>query len=220
VYLPRIKMNIYAPYMINGVSMEDLIKTELSYEYWPVGLNEMLADISFHPLRETSLHFKKGLRVVSKYMNHPVVDLGYRFEYAGKIITVIHDNEPYFNQFPPSKRHGPLSFFDEDASRDAAQAAVEENQKIVNFMRNADVAVYDAQYTEEEYRHEKLNWGHSCYETAIQNALAAGVKRLILNHHDPSRSDAVLEQFETEFRKQYSSQVDIQMAREGMKIDL
>ncbi|MDR2521933.1 MAG: MBL fold metallo-hydrolase, partial [Spirochaetaceae bacterium] len=37
VYLPRIKMNIYAPYMINGVSMEDLIKTELSYEYWPVG---------------------------------------------------------------------------------------------------------------------------------------------------------------------------------------
>ena len=222
VYIPKIKLNIYSPYMINGKTLEQMLKTELAYEYWPVGLNEMSAGFTFHQVRETKLDLKNGLRVVTKYLNHPVINMGYRFEYQGKSIAVVHDTEPFFNQFSPAlnTKRGGGSFFDEDASREAEKTAKTENGKIISFMKNADIAVYDAQYTEEQYITEKLNWGHSSYECAIENAIAAGVNRLLLNHHDPSRNDVVLCEIEARLKKQYGGKIQIDMAREGMKLDL
>ena len=52
--------------------------------------------------------------------------------------------------------------------------------------------IHDAQYTLEEYP-SKLTWGHSPAELAVDFALAAGVKRLALFHHDPLRDDAALD---------------------------
>ena len=46
------------------------------------------------------------------------------------------------------------------------------------------------QYTAEEYE-QKRNWGHSPMEYAVAIAVAAGVKRLALFHHDPSHDDIV-----------------------------
>jgi phosphoribosyl 1,2-cyclic phosphodiesterase len=220
IFVKGIHINIYSAYMINGKSLKDLLRDELSYEYWPVSLRELNADIKFHQLREQTVDIDGGLRITAKYLNHPVVDLGYRFEYEGKSIVVIHDSEPFFNQFGAAGKNRNANFFDEDAEREAEKAAAEENAKIIEFMRDADIAVYDAQYTEEQYKTEKLNWGHSSYECALDNSIKANVKHILLNHHDPMRTDAVLRDYEAQFKKDYIGKIDIDIAREGMILNL
>src|SRR5256885_15942112 len=66
-------------------------------------------------------------------------------------------------------------------------------------MRGADLVIHDAQYTEEEYR-DKVGWGHSPLEYAVDVALAAGARRLVLFHHDPQHDDAAMERMESEAR--------------------
>lgn len=70
--------------------------------------------------------------------------------------------------------------------------------RLVNFAKNADILYYDSQYTPEEYLGTKgtltgavpkFDWGHSTYEWAIRNALAANVALVVLGHHEPLRDD-------------------------------
>ena len=75
--------------------------------------------------------------------------------------------------------------------------------RLVKLAKNADILYYDSQYTPEEYygtpgsltgAMPKFDWGHSTYEWAIKNALAAEVKCVVLGHHEPLRDDFSIEQ--------------------------
>src|SRR5207249_11889975 len=72
-------------------------------------------------------------------------------------------------------------------------------ERHIAFMRGADLVIHDAQYTEEEYR-DKVGWGHSPLEYAVDVALAAGARRLVLFHHDPQHDDAATERMESAAR--------------------
>ncbi|MGD9100193.1 MAG: MBL fold metallo-hydrolase, partial [Anaerolineae bacterium] len=70
---------------------------------------------------------------------------------------------------------------------------------LVRLAQDADLLIHDAQYTWEEYTGgftPKQGWGHSTWEMATKVGAAAGVKRLILTHHDPLHDDAFLEKIE------------------------
>ena len=63
---------------------------------------------------------------------------------------------------------------------------------LVKLARNANIMYYDAQYTPEEYgdlKMPKLKWGHSTFEWAIKNAVAANIRTIVLGHHEPKRDD-------------------------------
>ncbi|HOX18879.1 MAG TPA: MBL fold metallo-hydrolase, partial [Spirochaetales bacterium] len=81
----------------------------------------------------------------------------------------------------------------------------------------ADVLIHDAQYTAKEYLGSKLGWGHSSFEHAINAAHRAGVKRLVLFHHDPNRSDLELQELELFYQGKVGGRTPlrIEMAREG-----
>ncbi|MGH7930122.1 MAG: MBL fold metallo-hydrolase, partial [Candidatus Binatia bacterium] len=58
---------------------------------------------------------------------------------------------------------------------------------IIDFVRGADLLIHDAQYLHEEYFADvkpKKGWGHSTVESAAEVAEQAGVKRLVLFHHE------------------------------------
>jgi phosphoribosyl 1,2-cyclic phosphodiesterase len=156
--------------------------------------------------------------VRTKYLNHPVLCLGYRFEYQGKSIVTAFDTEPFRNLFPTDPGDPQ---YNEDVAREGEQAAREENEKILRFMQGADVVVHDAQYTAGEYAADRMGWGHSTYEYAIAAAQGAGVKKLALFHHDPNRTDRQLAAFESEFRGLAAEKpgMEIYMAREGLTLE-
>jgi ribonuclease BN (tRNA processing enzyme) len=216
LFSPATKLRIHGPVSYENDTLESIIGTQLSYRYWPVRLSDLAARIEYDQIRETTLDLGGGLRVSAKYLNHPVLCLGYRFEYQGKSIVTAYDTEPFRNLFPTNPDDPQYS---EDAAREGEQAAREENEKVFRFMRHADVLIHDSQYTEAEYNAERVGWGHSSYEHAIAGAQKTGVKKLVLFHHDPHRTDAQLAALEAGFRSPAPSGPEIIMAREGLTIE-
>jgi ribonuclease BN (tRNA processing enzyme) len=109
--------------------------------------------------------------------------------------------------------------YDPEAAVEGEAAAREENEKVLQFYRGADLLIHDSQYTRKEYLASKLGWGHTSFETAINNAHKAGVKHLLLFHHDPNRTDEELEELLAGYRKRLAgkSSLKIDIAREGME---
>lgn len=97
-------------------------------------------------------------------LNHPQGGLGYRFTHDGRSVVVATDHE---------------------AGTDADQALIRQSEE-------ADMLVHDAQYLPAEIE-SKRGWGHSTWEQAVAMAQQAGVGQLLLASHDPSRSDAAVD---------------------------
>ena len=93
---------------------------------------------------------------------------------------------------------------------------------LVTFLRDTDVLVHDAMFTQRE-ADARVGWGHSSIERVVDLAVAAGVKRVTLFHHDPNRSDDELDRLlegarERAARIQTSLTVDA--AIEGRSLEL
>jgi ribonuclease BN (tRNA processing enzyme) len=63
----------------------------------------------------------------------------------------------------------------------------------------------------------KLGWGHSTFDEAVKLAKAAGAKKLVLYHHDPTQNDAAVAEKERRARELFAS---CEAAREGLVIEL
>ncbi|MBU1720342.1 MAG: MBL fold metallo-hydrolase [Bacteroidetes bacterium] len=96
-----------------------------------------------------------------------------------------------------------------------------DDQKLINFAKNADVLIHDAQYTTEDYIGQngfsRQGFGHSTPEIAIEVAKKANVKQLVLFHHDPEYSDEKIALIEAHSRMKHP---DCIAAYEGLSIDL
>jgi phosphoribosyl 1,2-cyclic phosphodiesterase len=217
LFIPTSKLRIRGPVSYEDETLEQIIGAQLSYRYWPVRQSELSAHIEYDQIKETSLDLGDGLWVTTKYLNHPILCLGYRFEYKGKSIVTAYDNEPFRNLFPVDPAD---PSYDEEAAREGALVSKEENEKVLRFFLGADILIHDAQYTAAEYE-SHLGWGHSSYEHAINSANKARVKKLVLFHHDPNRTDDQLEELETAYRGRIRGKttMEIMMAREGLLVE-
>jgi ribonuclease BN (tRNA processing enzyme) len=222
MFIPTSKFHIWGPVSYEDETLMSILAQQLSYRYWPVRLHELQAQIEYSNIQETSLDLGGGLKVITKSLNHPILCLGYRFEYQGKSIVTSYDFEPYRNIFP-TDRNDPD--YDEAVAREGDAAAREENERILRFFKGADVLIYDTHYTAVEYESKK-GWGHSTFEQGIKSAQEASVKKLIGFHHDPNRTDSQLEELEEFYRNQIRRDAragkwapDFRMAREGLTIE-
>jgi phosphoribosyl 1,2-cyclic phosphodiesterase len=216
IFIPGTRLKIWGSVSYDGDPLEKVIGAQLSYRYWPIRVDELSAHIEYEELKQGSYNLGGGLNLTTKYLNHPTLCLGYRFEYEGKSIVTAFDTEPFYNLFPANKDD---PAYNEEAAREGELAARMENRQVLEFIKGADVLIYDTSYTEEEYK-SHIGWGHSSYETAIANSLKTGVKKLVCFHHEPRRGDDELTGLEAEFRRRYASEpLEILMAREGMSIE-
>jgi len=219
IFIPGSKLEVYGPITYEDDSIEQIIGNQLSYRHFPVRQSELAAQISYHELREETLEFDGGLRVTTKFLNHPVLCLGFRFEFEGKVVCTVYDNEPFRNVFPTDPEHPD---YDAAAAAEGQAAADEENQKLIQFYRDADLLIHDTQYTLKEYLEGKIGWGHTPFEVAVNSAHKGRVKKLVFFHHDPLRSDQELEALLSKYRAMIKdkSGLQLEVAREKMEINL
>jgi CheY-like chemotaxis protein/phosphoribosyl 1,2-cyclic phosphodiesterase len=199
--------DIYAPGGL-GQQLEATLAGQMEYTYFPITLKQCGAAIRFHDLSEG--RFEIGdLRVTARYLNHPALALGYRLEVDGAVLVYAVDHEPHARD-----RDGPTP-----DGRGGTPAHLED-QRHVEWLAGADLVIHDAQYTVEEYP-QRTNWGHTPAEWAVDYALAAGVTRLALFHHDPQRDDAALDRLVEVCRRRVGSRrLDVFAAAEGQVVDL
>ncbi len=218
-FIPGTELAIYSPVNYEERSVEEILGIQLSYQYFPVRQSELSATISYHSLRaDEILDLGDGMTIRTKLLNHPVTTFGYRFEYEGRSIVTLFDHEPFRNVFPTNPDD---DGYDEAAAQEGEAVAVEQNDGIREFYRDADVVLHDAQYTQAEYDSRFTGWGHSTYEWAIKEAHRARVQNLYFFHHDPLRSDDQLDEMLADYRKKIGGQTTmrIEMAREGDVIE-
>ncbi len=91
-----------------------------------------------------------------------------------------------------------------------------DSQQLIAFAKGADLLIHDAQYSEDDYV-SKRGFGHSTPHMATEVARTAGVKRLLLFHHDPEHDDRALEQLQDEAQRTFP---DTGLAYEGLEVSL
>ena len=151
-------------------SIDRVVRDQMSPVVFPVTFEQLDAVIDFRELAAGE-SAATGYGVSAYPVRHPGGALGYRFTASndgGGALVYISDNE--LN--PTAKYEMPKQW----------------RRGLVEFVRGASVLIHDTMYTREEYDHHR-GWGHSTYEDAVELALDADVKTLVLFHHKPERTD-------------------------------
>lgn len=111
----------------------------------------------------------------------------YRIEWHGKSVVFASDTEGY----------------------------VGTDRRLVNFARDTDLLIHDAQYTHNDYVTSKQGWGHSTPQMACEVARLAGARRLLLFHHDPRYSDEQIDAIQCEAQSLFPNTM---VAYEGLEM--
>ena len=85
------------------------------------------------------------------------------------------------------------------------------------FLSETSVLIHDGMYTSREAV-ERAGWGHSSVAEAAALAAAAGVRHLILFHHDPDHEDDQVDGLLTDARSTAMKGLAIDAAREGWSL--
>ena len=187
LYVPGHRVNVMSG--PNGLmSLEDVLRKQMSPPVFPVALDSVRRQLTIRDLQDGERFRLGDARVTVGKLNHPDPVYAYRIDYGGRSIVYATDTE-HFSVVDPS---------------------------LAKLCADADVLIYDAMYTPEEYP-SKVGWGHSTYEAGIDLVRAAGVKKLVLFHHDPARSDEEVRAMEDRARAVHQDTV---AAREGLRIEL
>lgn len=216
IYIPGARLKVFGPVTYENETLEETVGGQLTYRYFPVRQAELAVEIEYISLKEESLDLGDGITLVTKYLNHPVLCLGYRFEYKGKVLCTAYDTEPFQNVFCNDPKD---PSYDEEMVKEGELVAKEENQRIASFIKGADLCIYDSQYTNDEYESSKKGWGHSSVEQAIATAKQAQVKRLALFHHEPLRTDKEIDELtERHCNQKDNPGIDVFFARESAEV--
>lgn len=200
------------PDPVNMRGMECVLESQMAYPHFPVRKAELKAAIAFETMKEGRSVEAGSLRVSGILMNHPALNLGYRVEdmERGTSLFFTGDHEPFANIYAPG-----------DEDYETYQEAVNgRTARIESFVQGVDLVIADAQYTDAEYP-ARLGWGHSTMRQAVGFAQRVGAARVLLTHHETTRTDAELDAFREELRHEFSdSGMEIDFASEGLCIGL
>ena len=185
------------PTCVNG--LRNTFDNKMGDGFFPVKFADLKAGIRhLEVLKQGALEID-GARIDAIPLHHPQGGFGFRFREGEKTFVFLTDNELGGDNW------NGRSFED-----------------YVAFCRSADLLVHDAQFTPREID-ERRNWGHSDYGAAFKLAHEAGVKKLLLFHHDPSRTDGQVEKIQqrcAETAGMHHSTLEIEAAREQSEICL
>jgi phosphoribosyl 1,2-cyclic phosphodiesterase len=154
--------------------LRQLLRGQMTAPYFPVPFDFMPAQQEFLQIGQEGQQVG-NFKVTPFSLHHPQGCSGYRIEANGATIVYASDHE-----------HG-----DESTDRALRQHAA-----------NADILIYDAQFTPDDYGPHK-GWGHSTWLEATRVARDANVSKLVLFHHDPSRTDVEVDALVENARREF-----------------
>jgi phosphoribosyl 1,2-cyclic phosphodiesterase len=197
------RFTIWGPRNLNG-GIGRVIRDQMSPVVFPVPFESLAARVDFQNLGECQ-PVSGDLDVATFDVQHPGGAVAYRFTSRGsnaRSFVYVSDNE----LAPHDTYHSPRDWRD----------------RLVDFIRGANVLVHDATYTKDEYADHR-GWGHSTYDEAVDLALDAGVDTLVLFHHKPERTDDDIDAFVAacqEAARTHGSRLRVVAAAEGMSLDV
>ncbi|MCX7982930.1 MAG: MBL fold metallo-hydrolase [Syntrophales bacterium] len=195
IYFSQVKIGMYGCPAAQ-TSIKDMLSNVMIAPHFPVDYREIHCQIEYHEACAEQ-YILDSLFVSTIAISHPNEGVGYKFEEEGKKFVFLTDNELTF-------RHPGGGVFEDYR----------------NFCLNADLLIHDAEFTPEDY---KKTWGHSTYKDAVKLALAAGVKKLGLFHHNQERTDEDIDKITLhcqELIREAGSSMECVALYQGMELDV
>ncbi len=192
-FAPGNSFHIYGTRSPDGKTIQQRLTEQMHHPNFPVPFQLMKADFKFCDLKVGEVVEIGEVTIENAQLNHPGEALGYRVNWRGYSAAYITDTEHFPDRL---------------------------DQNVLKLVDNADVMIYDATYTDEEYHSKassKVGWGHSTWQEAIKVAKAANVKKLVIFHHDPLHNDDFLDRVGEAAAQQFPNTF---MAREGLSLQL
>lgn len=187
------RFKIYGAIAPNGSTIEQRLNDQMLHPNFPVPLQIMGADMAFCDLAIGEIVHIGEIAVENALLNHPGEAVGYRVNWGDRAVAYVTDTEHFPDRL---------------------------DENVLWLARDADVMIYDATYTSEEYYSEKsskVGWGHSTWQEAVKVVHAANVKKLVIFHHDPLHSDDFMDQVKDDTARAFPNSI---VASEGLEIDV
>jgi phosphoribosyl 1,2-cyclic phosphodiesterase len=190
---PDSRVAVHLP--VSAGSPRDVLGCLMSPPYFPITIGELLGDWSFHRLAEGQFDVE-GFSVMARQIPHGGgTTYGFRVSDGSRSIAYLSD-------------HGPIALgAGPDGSGPYHEAAME-------LACGVDLLLHDAQFTSTELR-ALPHYGHSSIDYAVGLAERSDVGRLLLCHHDPSRTDHEVDVMVASFA---TAKIDVDAAREGQVV--
>jgi len=171
------------------LDMRQVLNHQMQPPFFPVKLADLGSKINFHQLNGAPIEVE-GAKISFVSLYHPQAVYGFRIDEGGKSVVYSSDTEH------------------DNEKADAA---------LVEFSKDADVLLYDAQYTPDQYAKGRVGWGHSTYLAAADIVNRADVKKLVLFHHEPTHNDEALRGIENLAKEVFPNTIS---AREGGTLEV
>ncbi len=194
-FVPGNQLSVYRVALSDSdVGIRQALADQMQPPNFPVPLDIMGADLRFWDVPEHDRIRLPHVEVIPLAVDHPNGCVAYRVQRGQKAVVYATDLEHHEGEI---------------------------NGGLVELCRGADVLIYDAMYTPEEYAGEvgmsRKGWGHSTFDAGAAIAEKAGVKTLCLFHHDPGHDDVFLDGLGDRARRRFADTV---VAREGLTLSL
>lgn len=174
---------------VNEATLHDAIDSYLSRPIFPISVADFQADVQFiHHEDDETVEFG-ALSVSSMPIPHPGGAHALKATMGKKSFVYATDTE-----------HEPG----------------QPNRALIDFMRGADMAIYDCTFDDSEFE-ERRGWGHSTWQEGVRLAKAAAVKKFGIFHHEPERDDDALLAIEKKAQAELPQSL---VTRDFMQIDI
>lgn len=158
---------------------KDLLRDMLTHAFFPVDLEEVRASLKFKELTTFSPFEFGPIKIDCHYTYHPGTTLGFKIEFGDIKIGYITDNEVL------------MGYIGDPKNITLDHPLLAPHLSFIEFFKNVDILVHEAQYTPEIYP-SKVGWGHSSVYNAAVIVKYINPKTWIVTHHDPEDTDAMI----------------------------
>lgn len=168
---------------------------------FPVPFDQLAAAIEFDVLQPDTTYPIAGLAVRAHLQHHPGDSYGWRFEQQGGA-GVVYTTDSEHRVGDETQRAG-----------------------FVDFFTGADTVIFDAMYSLADAITVKADWGHSSNIMGVELCQAAGVRRLVMFHHEPAYNDAQIARVLDETRRfematRRGTALEVLSAWDGLELSL
>jgi phosphoribosyl 1,2-cyclic phosphodiesterase len=171
---------------------ETIISGQMTHPYFPVTISDLSGKVNFQSIKKGDVIDIGPFSVKAVRLRHPDGVLGYKITKNGKSVMYGTDYEHIEGQ---------------------------DDQYYLDELKGIDCLLHDAAYTSDEYAGKdgppRKGWGHSTWEVGCEIAKKAGIKQLVLTHHEIERTDDKVLAIEKEAKKVFSNTI---AAYEGLEL--
>ena len=194
---PNIEAHIWGP-ASTMLSLKSRLQRYVSPPLFPVSIRDLSPTLHFHELTFDMFDIGKFC-IISQLVIHPNPTVGYRIALNGKTVTYLPDHEPALGvrQYPPPRAW--LSGY--------------------RIAEGSNLLIHDSQYSPDEYQ-ERIGFGHSSMQQALQFAMLTAVNEMVPFHHDPAHSDADIDRITQAAVEELQPQFKLTPGLEGSEIQI